>query len=240
MTLKIAAAATMLLLLPGSAMAQTKPAAMVTAPAAMSNCPAPGTVDEAKLPPECKNEKGSLTQTLKPSTTENSGTADTTATGSITKPGTTETSGTADTTATGSITKPGTAETMGTADTTATSSTTVAPATPNVATGAASANVAGVSSGNSVLASDFIGQTVYTANGDNVGDITDLVMSRDLNNVVAVVGVGGFLGIGKKDVAISLKDINVSKDTDKRLHLTINMTKAQLDSAQAFDRTALR
>lgn len=131
----------------------------------------------------------------------------------------------------------GAAATTAPADTTTTGSLSTAPATPKPASGV---NAASVSSGNTILASDFIGQTVYTSTGDNVGDISDLVMNRDLSNILAVVGVGGFLGIGKKDVAIALKDITVTKDADKRLHLTINMTKAQLDAAQSFDRTALR
>ncbi len=92
----------------------------------------------------------------------------------------------------------------------------------------------------SVLASQFMGQTVYSASNENVGEINDIVMNRDLDNVVAIIGVGGFLGIGEKDVAISIEEITAVKDENNNLKLTIAATKEQLEAAPAFDRTALK
>ncbi len=96
----------------------------------------------------------------------------------------------------------------GNSDTMATG-TTAAPSTDQNNTTAATApgngaNTAGVPSGTQFLASQFIGKTVYSSANENVGDINDLVMNKDLDTVVAIIGVGGFLGIGEKDVAIRL------------------------------------
>jgi sporulation protein YlmC with PRC-barrel domain len=91
-----------------------------------------------------------------------------------------------------------------------------------------------------VLASQFMGQSVYTAANENVGEINDLIMNKDLDTIVAVVGVGGFLGIGQKNVAIPIDDITVVKDTDNTMRLTINETKEHLEALPDFDRTAMK
>ena len=85
-----------------------------------------------------------------------------------------------------------------------------------------------------------MGQAVYSTGNENVGEINDLVMSKDLNTVVAIVGVGGFLGMGEKDVAIPVGDITATKDGNNNLRLTIAATKEQLEAAPVFDRTALK
>jgi sporulation protein YlmC with PRC-barrel domain len=119
-----------------------------------------------------------------------------------------------------------------------------AAATKTPAAGAADTMTTGsvnaaASDANSVLASQFIGQTVYSAANENVGEINDLVMSKDLDNIVAIIGVGGFLGIGEKDVAIPVSQLTATKDANNALKLTTAATKEQLEAAPAFDRTAL-
>ncbi|WP_210497155.1 PRC-barrel domain-containing protein [Microvirga antarctica] len=53
-----------------------------------------------------------------------------------------------------------------------------------------------------LLASELIGTKVISANNESVGDINDVVLDRNGQTVAAIVGVGGFLGIGEKDVAV--------------------------------------
>jgi len=120
-------------------------------------------------------------------------------------------------------------------------STAAAPAAP--APDAATTKVGNteVNPANAVLASQFMGQAVYTAANENIGEINDLIMNKDLDNIVAVVGVGGFLGIGERDVAIPISDIKVDKDaTNNALRLTITASKEQLEAMPAFDRTAMK
>jgi sporulation protein YlmC with PRC-barrel domain len=123
-----------------------------------------------------------------------------------------------------------------------------------------SANTAGVPAGTQFLASQFIGRTVYSSANENVGEINDLVMNKDLDTIVAIVGVGGFLGMGEKDVAIPIDQITITADSSTSTtgtgtsttpenattgtatttpKLTIAMTREELDKAPAFDRTAL-
>jgi len=53
-----------------------------------------------------------------------------------------------------------------------------------------------------IMASDLIGTRVVSANNESIGDINDVILGRDGRIMAAVVGVGGFLGIGEKDVAV--------------------------------------
>ena len=58
-----------------------------------------------------------------------------------------------------------------------------------------------------IMASDLIGTRVVSANNESIGDINDVILGRDGQIMAAVVGVGGFLGIGEKDVAVPFKTL---------------------------------
>ena len=93
-----------------------------------------------------------------------------------------------------------------------------------------------------ILASSLIGQSLYNGSGENaesVGDVNDVVLSQDGQARAVVVGVGGFLGIGEKDVAVDFTRVNwVERDGAR--WLTINATQEELETAPAFDRSNLQ
>jgi|UPI0004B70B1F hypothetical protein len=60
---------------------------------------------------------------------------------------------------------------------------------------------------NHIMASDLIGTRVVSANNESIGDINDVILDRNGQIMAAVVGVGGFLGIGEKDVAVPFKSL---------------------------------
>jgi hypothetical protein len=53
-----------------------------------------------------------------------------------------------------------------------------------------------------VLATDLIGRPAVDAAKETIGDVNDLVTDGNGKTIAVVIGVGGFLGIGEKDVAI--------------------------------------
>lgn len=57
------------------------------------------------------------------------------------------------------------------------------------------------------LASKLIGTTVVSANNESIGDVNDVLMDRGGQSVAVVVGVGGFLGIGEKNVAVPFNSL---------------------------------
>lgn len=86
-----------------------------------------------------------------------------------------------------------------------------------------------------VAFSQMNGATVYGPKNDSVGDINDVVLDRDGKVAAVVVKTGAFLGIGGKKVALAMHDVKFDKDQNGKLHLTVDMTKDQLKSAQSYE-----
>ena len=61
-------------------------------------------------------------------------------------------------------------------------------------------------------ADELIGKDVVNAKGDNVGEIQDVVVDPSSKAMYAVVSVGGFLGMGDKDVAMSFDQLRLGAD----------------------------
>lgn len=62
-----------------------------------------------------------------------------------------------------------------------------------------------------IMGSDLRGTTVYGAKNENIGEIDDIVLERDGRIAAVVVGVGGFLGIGEKKVAIPFAALEIQE-----------------------------
>ena len=85
------------------------------------------------------------------------------------------------------------------------------------------------------LASDVYKADVYNGLEEKIGVVTDLNMDNSGNVTTAVIGVGGFLGAGKKDVAVPFKDLKVVS-RDNKDWLVLNQTKEELKAAPAYDK----
>jgi len=88
---------------------------------------------------------------------------------------------------------------------------------------------------NTILANDLIGLTVYAPNNEKIGKISDLILSNDAKTVDGfVIGVGGFLGLGEKSVALKLDRLQMSHDPKGGLRLTMDVKKEELANAPWF------
>ena len=89
----------------------------------------------------------------------------------------------------------------------------------------------------SVALSDFYRQSVYDKNNDKIGDISDVLFDSGKKASLAILGVGGFLGIGEKNVAVQFDSIQRTV-RDGKVYLTMDANKDQLKAAQGlrFDR----
>lgn len=94
-----------------------------------------------------------------------------------------------------------------------------------------------VDAGKAVLATSFIGSTVYTSNDENIGDINDIIFDEKGAIQAVIIGVGGFLGMGEKDVALPLNKIKVTRDENNAIKLTVEASREELERAPAFDKT---
>lgn len=90
-----------------------------------------------------------------------------------------------------------------------------------------------------LLASNLIGSSVYSAADENLGDINDLVFTKEGKIDAVVIGVGGFLGMGEKNVAISFATLQESTDENGGMKLVIDATADELSQAPAFETVAM-
>lgn len=61
-------------------------------------------------------------------------------------------------------------------------------------------------------ANELIGQDVLDVKGDKIADIDDLLVAEDGKTVVAILSVGGFVGIGDKLVAVPYQNLTIGAD----------------------------
>jgi sporulation protein YlmC with PRC-barrel domain len=86
---------------------------------------------------------------------------------------------------------------------------------------------------NSHTVTDWYKQNVYDPQQKKIGEIMDLLVNQSGQIEAAMVGVGGFLGAGEKDVAVSFNAIKPTKKNDKT-YLTLDTTKDALKNAPGF------
>jgi hypothetical protein len=85
------------------------------------------------------------------------------------------------------------------------------------------------------LASKFKGTDVVGADSKKIGDVTDVLFDKDGKIEAFVIGVGGFLGIGSKEVALAPNSFDVVPgDKGGADKLKLSMNKDQLKHAQDF------
>lgn len=87
------------------------------------------------------------------------------------------------------------------------------------------------------LASRIIGQPVYdgtAADANNLGNINDLVIDESGDVQAAIIGVGGFLGLGEKQVAVAYSALQWVVAADNTERFVIDATVEQLTSAPDF------
>jgi hypothetical protein len=62
---------------------------------------------------------------------------------------------------------------------------------------------------------DWYKQNVYDPNENKIGDIRDVLVDKSGKVVTLIVGVGGFLGAGEKDVAVPFEAEHPTKGQEK-------------------------
>jgi sporulation protein YlmC with PRC-barrel domain len=87
---------------------------------------------------------------------------------------------------------------------------------------------------NEMLASQLTGMSVRNSGGEDLGDINDLVMDSSGKPSVAIIGVGGFLGLGEKDVGVPFEKLTFADAQDGSKVARLDVTKDALKNAPNF------
>ena len=84
-------------------------------------------------------------------------------------------------------------------------------------------------------------QNVYDSANNKIGDIEDVLVDRDAKVVALVIGVGGFLGLGEKRVAVPYNAVHMTTKDANKWYLVMNSTKDALMKAPGYkyDRTSM-
>jgi sporulation protein YlmC with PRC-barrel domain len=94
---------------------------------------------------------------------------------------------------------------------------------------------------NSVTVTHWYKQSVYDPGDNKIGEIMDVLLDREGRVTALIIGVGGFLGMGEKDVAVPFNAVQVTTKDNNKWYLVMNATKDALKSAKGFkyDRNAM-
>ena len=82
--------------------------------------------------------------------------------------------------------------------------------------------------------SSISGTTVVNAQGDNLGNIKELMVDTDSGRIAyAVLSFGGFLGLGDKYFAMPWEAFQIDSEKEK---FVLNVDKKRLENAPGFDK----
>jgi sporulation protein YlmC with PRC-barrel domain len=90
---------------------------------------------------------------------------------------------------------------------------------------------------NQWLVGNLWNRNVYNAAGQSIGDLKDVLIGPDGKVQALIVGVGGFLGLGEKNVAVDYGYLEGNGGITPN-RITLNMSEQDLRNAPSFVRTS--
>jgi sporulation protein YlmC with PRC-barrel domain len=86
----------------------------------------------------------------------------------------------------------------------------------------------------SVTVTNWYKQNVYDPADKQIGEVRDVLVTKDGTVSALIISVGGFLGMGSKDVAVPFSAVQ-QKTKDNKPYLSLDTTKEALTTAPGFD-----
>jgi sporulation protein YlmC with PRC-barrel domain len=82
--------------------------------------------------------------------------------------------------------------------------------------------------------STYYEEDVYDNQNNEIGEVEDVLLDKDGRVSAVIIGVGGFLDVGEKNVAVSFNALKLTKEEDGDKYLVMNTTKEALESAPGY------
>ena len=105
---------------------------------------------------------------------------------------------------------------------------------PQAAPGGPSAQIMTSLPGEAMTVTHWYKQNVYDPGENKIGEIMDVLVDREGKTTALMIGVGGFLGMGEKDVAVPFNSVQVTTKDNNKWYLVMNSNKDQLKNAKGF------
>jgi len=86
-----------------------------------------------------------------------------------------------------------------------------------------------------ISADNLIGTEVYSAQDENMGEVHDVLLTEDGQVDAIIVDVGGFLGMGAREVALGMDDLELRADGEDNLYVFTPYTQDQLEGSPEYD-----
>jgi sporulation protein YlmC with PRC-barrel domain len=111
------------------------------------------------------------------------------------------------------------------------------PSTPS----GSSAQIMSTVPSDAVTVTHWYKQNVYDPSDNKIGEVMDVLVDKSGKATALIIGVGGFLGAGEKDVAVPFDAVRTTQKGDNKWYLVMNSTKDALKNAKGFkyDRNAM-
>ena len=74
-------------------------------------------------------------------------------------------------------------------------------------------------------ASKLMGLDVYNENNEKLGDVNEIILDKSGKVTAIVIGVGGFLGMGEHDIAVSMDKLKFVEEPVRTSSTTATTTK---------------
>ncbi|MEL6299571.1 MAG: PRC-barrel domain-containing protein [Pseudomonadota bacterium] len=84
-------------------------------------------------------------------------------------------------------------------------------------------------------ASNIMGASIMNADNEAIGDVNDIVLSREGKIEKVIVGVGGFLGMGERSVAITMEQLQFTRGDNDSLTVKTQLTKNELTALPVWE-----
>ena len=112
---------------------------------------------------------------------------------------------------------------------------------PPAMPGGQSAQILSNLPGEALTVTHWYKQNVYDPGDNKIGEIKDVLLEKDGKIFAMIVAVGGFLGMGEKDVAVPFNAVQFKTKDNNKWWPVLNTTKDALKGAPGYkyDRTAM-
>lgn len=82
---------------------------------------------------------------------------------------------------------------------------------------------------------ELTGMRLYGADDEDIGEIKDLVMAADGQSIeLAVLDIGGFLGLGERQIAVTLDELQILRDPNGLNRAYIDATQEELEAQPEY------
>lgn len=86
---------------------------------------------------------------------------------------------------------------------------------------------------NVTTVTNYYKQYVYDPSDAKIGEVSDVLLNKEGKVSAFIIAVGGFLGVGEKDVAIPFEAVSATQK-DGKWYLTMNTSKDALKNARGY------